>query len=386
MAQLNKSGIDPVRASPVFLAYIVMGFVDIVGVSTGYIKNDFGLPDRLAQLIPSMALVWFFFLSVPTGLLLDRYGKKVMLNAGMGITGLGMLIPFVHYSFPVMLIAFIFLGIGNTIVQVSANPLLHDVVPREKFSSYMSLSQFIKAVSSLLGPIIATFLAMRAGNWKLVFLVYAITSFIAVGWLYFTRIREAELDQVPSTFRSCFSLLKDRFMLLMVLGIFLVVGADVGMNSNIANHLQSQHQVSLEKASLGISIYFTALMIGRFLGAVLLQWIPSRRFFIYTSLLALASMVLLVLSPSLLVTRVAIFLIGLGSANLFPLIFAISVDRLPARVNEISGLMVMAIAGGAVIPPMMGLISSAFGVLASFLVLVLVMTYLLVISIYANRK
>ena len=165
---MESTNTKTTKVLPVMLAFIVMGFVDIVGVSTGYIKNDFELSDRVAQVLPSMTLIWFFVFSVPTGLLLDRFGKKVVLNTGILITGAAMLIPFVHYSYPSMLIAFIFLGIGNTIVQVSANPLLHDVVPRDKFSSFMSLSQFIKAISSLLGPIIATFLAIRMGNWKLV--------------------------------------------------------------------------------------------------------------------------------------------------------------------------------------------------------------------------
>src|SRR3989339_650703 len=150
---------------PVFMSFIVMGFVDIVGVSAGYAQKDFNLTDSVAQLIPSMAFVWFFLLSVPTGLLLDRYGKKRILNIGMGVTGLGMALPMVTYlseslySFPLMLVAFILLGIGNTIVQVSANPLLHDVTPVAKFSSFMSLTQFVKAIISLIGPIIATLMA-----------------------------------------------------------------------------------------------------------------------------------------------------------------------------------------------------------------------------------
>jgi MFS transporter, FHS family, L-fucose permease len=374
------------KVLPVLLAFIVMGFVDIVGVSTGYIKNDFELSDRVAQLLPSMALIWFFVFSVPTGLLLDRFGKKVVLNTGILITGAAMLIPFVHYSYPSMLIAFIFLGIGNTVVQVSINPLLHDVVARDKFSSYMSLSQFIKAISSLLGPIIATFLAIRMGNWKLVFLVYALTSFISVLWLYFTKIEEETLDHIPASFSSCFSLLKNRYILFLVMGIFLVVGSDVGMNSNIATYLQKQHGISLEKASLGISIYFTALMIGRFVGAVILQWVSSRKFLLLTSILALLGMVALLISPSLLLTRIIIFIIGLGSANLFPLIFAIAVEKMPDRVNEISGLMIMAVAGGAFIPPVMGLVSSAFGIVPGFLVLVAVMIYILGISIYVQKK
>lgn len=205
---------------PVYMAYIVMGFIDIVGVSTGYVKKDFGLSDNLAQLLPSMTLVWFFFLSVPTGLLIERWGKKRLLNIGMAITGLGMLVPFTYYSFPVMLAAFVLLGIGNTVVQVTANPLLHDVVPHEKYASHMSLTQFVKAICSLLGPIIATFMAVRFNNWKLVFAVYAVTSFLSVAWLFFTPIVEEKGTEKRATFRSCFSLLKNRFILLMVIGIF----------------------------------------------------------------------------------------------------------------------------------------------------------------------
>lgn len=382
---MAKSKIKLKYALPVFMSFIVMGFVDIVGVATGYVKQDFGLSDKVAQFLPSMALMWFFFLSVPVGLLIDRYGKRRLLNIGMAITGVGMLIPFTFYSFPVMLTTFIFLGIGNTIVQVTANPLLHDVVANEKFASSMSLAQFIKAICSLLGPILTTLMAATTGNWKLVFVIYAATSFISVIWLYLTPINEAKGNQSAATFNTCFSLLKNKFILLMVLGIFVTVGADVGMNSNIANFLQNQFNLSLENASLGISIYFTALMIGRFLGAVLLNWISPRKFLFITTLIALGSLVGFIAAPSLLLARVGIFMVGLGSANLFPLIFSIAVDKMPERVNEISGLMIMAVAGGAFIPPIMGYVSSTFGVVASFFVLVLVMLYLLVLGIYSQK-
>ncbi|RIJ46476.1 MFS transporter [Maribellus luteus] len=382
---MTNSKIKLKLALPVFMSFIVMGFVDIVGVATGYVKQDFGLTDKVAQFLPSMALMWFFFLSVPTGLLIERFGKKMLLNIGMAITGVGMLVPFIHYSFPVMLTAFVFLGIGNTIVQVAANPLLHDVVPKEKYASSLSLAQFIKAICSLLGPIITTFMAAKFGNWKLVFIVYAVTSLISILWLYFTKIEEARSNETVATFKTCFSLLKNKFVLVLVLGIFVTVGADVGMNSNIANFLQNQFDLSLENASLGISIYFTALMIGRFLGAVLLNWISARKFLFITTLVALVSLVAMMFSPNALLARICIFMIGLGSANLFPLIFAIAVDKLPARVNEISGLMIMAVAGGAFIPPVMGYVSSIFGVVASFLVLVIVMVYLLAISFYVQK-
>lgn len=371
---------------PVFMSFIVMGFVDIVGVSTGYIKNDFGLSDNLAQLIPSMAFIWFFFLSVPVGIFQDKWGKKNMLVLGMAFSGVGMLIPFIGYSFPIMLAAFVFLGIGNTIVQVSANPLLQDVSPREKFSSFMSLTQFVKAIVSLVGPIIAAVAATQFGNWKLVFAVYAVTSLIAVLWLYFTKIEESGADKEPATFKSCFSLLKNPFILMMVVGIFLTVGADVGMNSNIQNYLMTKFGLSLEDATYGISVYFIALMASRFLGAVLLNFVKPRLFLIITTTIALLSVFLLFVAPNATIGLIAIFLVGFGSGNLFPLIFSIAIDKMPDRSNEISGLMIMAVSGGAFIPPIMGAISESFGFLMSLSVLVICMIYLFLISFIKSKK
>lgn len=380
----SKSGLA--KTLPVFMSFMVMGFVDIVGVATGYIKKDFDLPDNLAQLIPSMALFWFFVMSVPSGILQDKYGKRRMLNIGMLLTGLGMVIPFFHYSFPVMLAAFIVLGIGNTIVQVSANPLLHDVAPKEKYASYMSLSQFIKAIVSLLGPIITTLMASAFGNWKLVFGIYALTSVLSVVWLYFTNIEESRSEHGVATFKSCFSLLKNKFIVVMVLGIFMLVGCDVGMNSNIANFLQNNFGLTLERASLGISLYFAALMIGRFSGAIILNWISSRKFLLLTAIVALVSLVAMLLVKSVVVVQVAIFMVGLGSANLFPLIFSIAVEKMPGRANEVSGLMIMAVSGGAFLPPLMGLVSTNVGITASFLVLVAAMIYLVGAGMYSLKK
>jgi MFS transporter, FHS family, L-fucose permease len=371
---------------PVFMVYIVMGFIDIVGVSTGYIKNDFGLEDKVAQFLPSMALIWFFLFSVPAGLLIERFGKKNLTNIGMLLTGLSMIVPFVHYSFATMLGAFVVLGIGNTIVQVAANPLLHDVVAKDKYSSYMSLSQFVKASSSLLGPVIAAFMAVRFGNWKLVFAVYAGVSFITTMWLFLTPISEAKLKQKPATFRSCFSLLGNRAILLLVIGIFMIVGAEVGMNSNIANYLQNRFHLTLDNASLGITLFFTAEMIGRFIGAILLRFIKTLNFFILSAILATGGIVLLLFAPNIWIARTAIFVVGLGAANIFPMIFSLAVEKLPNRVNEISGLMIMAVAGGAFIPPLMGFVSSTFGVVQSFIVLLIVILYLLIISLYMKSK
>ncbi|PCI01208.1 MAG: MFS transporter [Flavobacteriaceae bacterium] len=366
---------------PVLLTFIVMGFVDIVGLATGFVKKDFQLSDSVAQFLPSMVFVWFFICSIPIGIWQDRIGKKRMMTIGIVITIIGLLLPFMWYSFAVMLASFALIGIGNTIIQVSANPLLQEVTPKEKLSSFLSLSQFIKAITSLLGPIIATYVAASFGDWKFVLLVYAIVAGLSLLWLQATPIKETSANDVRATFKSCMALLKNGFIFSVVMAIFLIVGADVGMNSNIQGLLMENHGISIEQASYGISIYFTALMISRFLGAILLQFLKPVHFLIASVGLALIGMGILFSSDSLLMSQIAIFVIGFGAGNLFPLVFSIAIDKMPERSNEISGLLIMAIVGGAVLPPVMGLLSQYVSLMAAMSVLVVCFVYVLLLGL-----
>lgn len=360
---------------PVLLSYFVMGFVDVVGVSTGYAQRDFNLSPELAQLIPSMVFIWFFALSIPVSILQSKYGKKNALITGISLTALAMFIPFIHYTYYSILLSFLLLGIGNTIIQVSSNPLLKDVTSSKRFSSFMSLSQFIKAISSLLGPIIVAFAASTFGDWRNVFLVYG---FISIGsglWLAFTKVEESVAKEAVSI-KSALLLLKNPFVLSMVLAIFFLVGIDVGLNTNIQGLLMSKFGLDLESASLGISAYFFSLMISRFVGAILLSRINNYLFFSISSFLTVVFLVCLLFTSTTFWAIGFIVLIGLASGNLFPLIFSLTINRMPEKANEISGLMIMAVVGGAVIPPLMGFVQKELGVVASFTVLCLCAAYI----------
>ena|SRR5690554_156515 len=371
---------------PVLLSFIVMGFADIIGVATGYIKQDFDLTNFAVQFLPMMVLLWFFVLSVPAGILQDKVGKRKMLNIGIWIQAFGMVLPFIHYSFPMMFVAFLMLGVGNTLIQVSTNPLLQDVSPPEKLSSLLSTGQFIKAIISFAGPLITTFLATRFGDWKLIFAVYGVTSIVVAVWLGSTPIQESKPEREPATFKSCFSLLKNRFIFFMTLSIFLIVGAEVAINTNIANILMVKFGITLERAAIGISIFFAGEMIARLIGAILLNWIKPRSFLLLISFIALAGIAGVLLSPGYIVALLFIFLIGLGAGNMFPVIFSLALERMPNRANEISGLLVMAISGGAFIPPIVGFVSTVVTPLASMFVIGLCMLYVLWVSFYVKRR
>jgi FHS family L-fucose permease-like MFS transporter len=383
---MNTQKVNISKILPVLMAFFVMSFVDLVGIGVDRVSKDMNLSSTLAQLIPSAAFLWFLLLSVPVGVMQSRMGKRFMLNIGMGVTAMGLLVPYFFYTFEMVLIGFALLGIGNTIVQVSANPLLVDVVPGNRTSSFLSFSQFVKAIGSMIGAPLAAILAARFGDWKLLFLVFGIVSILSALWLGSVRIDEAKQTEVKATFASSFRLLGIGFVLMMVLSIFVVVGIDVGFNSNSGQFLIKQFGIDQTAAESGRSIYFFGRMLGTFVGALLLTRITSRKFFVWTSVLGIICLLAILLIPSPAIAWVLVFLIGLAVANIFPLVFSITVDKYPTRSNEISGLMMMAVSGGAVIPLLIGLVSDISNVAIGMSVLIICMVYLFSVSLYCLKK
>jgi fucose permease len=374
------------KISPVLMAFFVMSFVDLVGIGVDRVSKDMSLSATVAQLIPSAAFLWFFILSVPVGVLQSRLGKKNMLNIGMGVTALGLLVPFFFYTFAMVLVGFALLGIGNTIVQVSANPLMVDVVPGNRASSFLSFSQFVKAIGSMIGAPLAAFFAAQFGDWKLLFLVFGIVSILSVLWLGSSKIDETRVEGYKATFSSSFKLLGNGFVLLMVLSIFLVVGVDVGFNSNSGQFLIKQFGIDQTAAESGRSIYFLGRMLGTFAGAIMLTRISSRKFFMWTSLLGIICLTAIILVKSDAMAWLLVFLIGMAVANIWPLVFSLAVEKFPSQSNEISGLVMMAISGGAVIPLLVGWVSDISSIASGMSILIACMVYLWAVSIYCLKK
>ena len=384
---MSKSNISLKFVTPVLMSFFVMSFCDLVGIGVDRIKIDFTLSNTLAQLIPSAVFLWFFVLSVPVGILQDRIGKRNVLNIGMLITAMGLFLPYFLYSFEMVLFGFVLLGIGNTIVQVSANPLLVDVVPANRRSSFLSFSQFVKAIGSMIAAPFAGFLALQFGDWKLLFLVFGVVSLISVIWLYFTNIEEARNTEKRATFASSFKLLGTGYISMMVLGIFLVVGIDVGVNAFSGQFLLAKFNSAQTLAESGRSVYFFGKMVGTFGGAILLARLSTRKFFLWSTILGIVSVLALIFAPGDRIAIALIFVIGLGVANIFPIIYSLTVEKYPLRSNEISGLMIMAVSGGAVLPLLMGWISDRTGnVTMAMMVLVAAISYLLIVSLFSAKS
>lgn len=354
-----------------------MGLVDLVGIATNYVKQDFHLSDTLANMLPMTLFLWFAILSVPTGMMMNKLGRKRTVLISMVITLVAMLLPLIWYDFPMILVAFGLLGIGNTIIQVSLNPLLTNVVRGDRLTNSLTLGQFIKAIAAFLGPIIAAVAVGSFGNWKLVFLIFGVITVISGLWLAFTPIHEEPLSQSTSTFGESFSLLKDKTILMLFLGIIFVVGIDVGLNTTIPKFLMERCDIPLEKAGLGTSLYFVARTVGTFIGAILLAKLSGRKFFIVSMLISIPAMLVMLLIGNLWGILTMIFIIGFAVANVFSIIFSAALKKMPNRANEISGLLIMGVAGGAFIPLIMGITSDSIGQTGGIAILLVALVYLL---------
>ncbi len=351
------------QAAPVFLAFLAMGFADAAGPFVSLAKQQFNLSNFTAQLIAFAGFVMFGVLSVPTGVFQDKKGKRFILILGLSVMLAGVLIPALagFSTFPVFLLTVLLLGAGATILQVAGNPLMRDVSPEGKYSRNLSLAQFVKAIGSLSGPVIPVIAAQWFGlSWRVIFPVFSVAVAIALLAALTLRLpHTSPADRQTATLGSCLALLKNGYVAMMVLAIFLYVGAEVSVSSGIPIYLRDRYSIDIAKTGLlGTGLFFAALTAGRFSGGVVLNWIKPKTFLVMTCLLSILGLSGMFL-PNKSAVVAGFFLAGLGFANIFPLVFSITVDRMPESANTLSGLMVTAIVGAAFVPPLMGLLADA---------------------------
>ena len=377
-------------ALPVFFAFLAMGFGDAVGPFVGLAREQFQLSNFMAQMVPLVGFAMFGLLSIPMGLFQDRKGKKFILILGLVIMLAGMLIPSTAglTTFPVFLFTILLLGAGATTLQVAGNPVMRDVSPEGKYARNLSLGQFVKAIGSLSGPLIPVIAERAAGkSWNIIFPIYAAALVVTVVFVATLRLEEQKSPhRRPATFGSALALLKNGYVAMMVIGILLYVGAEVCVSSGIPLYLQDRFGLDINRIGLlGTGLFFLALTIGRFSGGVILNWLKAGSFFLITCAVSVLGL-LCIFAPRRGIVTLGFVLIGLGFANIFPLIFAITVEHMPSEANALSGLMVTAIVGGAILPPLMGLVADKLhSTQLAFLVPLAAILYICVVAIASRR-
>ncbi len=366
---------------PVMLCFFVMGFVDLVGTASNYVQKDLGLTDSQANLFPSLVFFWFLIFSVPTGILMNKIGRKKTVLISLVVTAASLFIPVFGDSYIVMLLSFSLLGIGNAIMQTSLNPLVTNLISGDKLASTLTFGQFVKAIASFLAPVIAAWGATTVFptfglGWRALFVIYAIVSFLSISLLAATPIDEERPDKASGPV-ECMKLLGRPFILLCFIGIMCHVGIDVGTNTTAPKIIMERLSLPLEEAGFATGVYFIFRTVGCFLGAFILRSMSPKLFFGLSVMMMLAGMAILFIGESLLPLYIGIGLIGFGNSNIFSVVFSQALLYSPNEKNEVSGLMIMGLFGGTVFPLAMGYAADAVGQAGAVAVMTVGVAYLL---------
>lgn len=365
---------------PVMFGFFIMAFVDLVGLAANYVKSDFGFSDTISNLISIACYVWFLVFSVPTGVMMSKFGRKTVVLVSFILTAVAMLLPVLFAdNFIIILIAFALIGIGNTLLQVSLNPLVQDVVSKEKLTGTLTLGQFIKSAASLLAPVLFPAFAASVLGWKTAFLIYAVISLIGALWLGLTPIKTTA-SATSVSFIDTFKLLKDKTILFFFLGILALVGADVGIGFTFPKIIQEKFAMSLDQSAPYLTVYFLAKAAGAFVGGLLLMKFREDKFYFISIVIALLGLAWMLFAGSLVTELIAVAVFGIGYANLFSIIFSLSLKHAPQYSNEVSALLIMGVAGGAVVTPVLGILTDSFNTQNAAIVAVIVV-WVFVISL-----
>jgi len=402
MLNLNEKKMKS-KTLPIFWVFLCMGFGDVVGPLVSLAKDSFHLSNFMAQLLPLCGMVMFGLLSIPMGLVQDKKGKKYVLTIGLLLALFGLLLPIFDgmygpkvifettsmSKFYVLLLAILFLGAGATTLQVAGNPIMRDVSEEGKFSSNLSFAQSIKAIGSSLGFLVPPAVAMAFGmDWSILFPLFAILIIINLILLGTTRIVEKkQAGNAPASLSTCFKLFASNgYVMLMVMGIFFYVGAELSVSSQVPLLMKEKYGISNLGLWVSWALFFLPILFGRAIGSFILRSMLPARFLLVTILISAFGILFLFIGGQILAFA-GIVMVGLGFANIFPLIFSITVDHLPDRTNELSGLMVTAIVGGAFIPPITGKVADLSGnILMGFLVPLACIVYIAYIAMRNSKK
>ena len=350
---------------PVMLAFFAMGFVDLVGIASNYVKASLHLTNTEANIFPSLVFFWFLIFAVPTGILMNKIGRKRTVLLSLLVTAVSLTLPIFGESYGLMLLAFSLLGIGNALMQTSLNPLIAGMIQGDKLASTLTFGQFVKAIASFMAPYIAMWGAQAAMptfglGWRVLFPVYMVIAIATIFLLSSTHIEEQPAARA-SSLGACLSLLKHPIVLLSFIGIMCHVGIDVGTNTTAPKILMERLNIGLE---------------GCLTGSYFLRVLSHRLFFGISVVMMALSMLGLWWGQSTLVLYVAIALVGYGNSNIFSLVFSQALLSEPERQNEVSGLMIMSLFGGTIFPLLMGFASDAIGQIGAIAVMAVGVGYL----------
>jgi fucose permease len=386
----------------IFLAYFTFGMItNVIGVIIPEVIKQYQLSLFAAGFLAFSFFLAYGICSIPTGLLMDRFGAKPLVLLGVTLMGLGCVVVARAQSYPVMLAMIFAVGVGVTILQTAGNPLIQHLDRTENYHRNLTLTIGFCGIGAFLGPFLLAFIRGTGRSWQGLYIVFAALCLVLLALLALSGFPSLAASGDRFRVDQLGKLLKNPLVLTYALGIFCYVGAEVGTASWIVKFFENVHGLSGEVANLGasgllgkvmptlpaliVALFWGLQGTGRLVSGAVLNRFGSRRILRLYSFLALACLLVANYGPKN-VTAVGFAACGFFTSVLFTLIFSGTINSFTENHGTISGLLCTAILGGALLPPLVGWVGDNFGMHAAMLVPAVAFAYVLGLAMFGRAK
>ena len=371
--------------------FFMWGFITCLNdILIPYLKGAFSLNYTQAMLIQFCFFSAYFIVSLPAGMVVSRIGYQKGIVLGLGIACAGCLLFYPAASmgvYAIFLIALFVLAAGITILQVSANPYVTALGDPKTASSRLTMTQAFNSLGTTVAPFFGSYLIFgasgehnsataSASDVQIPYLILA-TALLLLA-LIFLYLKLPKLNHTNAN-TKVFSggAWQHRHLVLGALGIFMYVGAEVSIGSMLVNYLANQDVAGLSegKASKLLAYFWGGAMVGRFIGALVMQKISGGKVLAFNGTMAIA-LIFVSISSTGSVALWAMLGVGLFNSIMFPTIFSLALQKLGKHTPQGSGILCLAIVGGAIVPLLQGVLADSVGVTLSFILPALCYVYI----------
>lgn len=376
--------------------FFMWGFLTCMNdILIPHLRGLFDLTITQAMMVQFSFFGAYFLVSLPSGWIIGKIGYKRGIVTGLSVAGIGaaMFYPAAAlHSYGFFLFALFVLASGIVVLQVAANPYVAELGTPETASSRLNLTQGFNALGTTVAPIFGAWLildnanqdlASKAEAVQLPYVGLALTLvLIAVVFAFvkLPKIQDAEEKKAEG------SAWKFRHLVLGAVGIFTYVGAEVSIGSALVMYFGDEglHLFGEADAARYVSIFWGGAMVGRFIGSALMQKVSAAKVLAFNSVMVVVLIVISMLTTGY-VALWSIVLVGLFNSIMFPTIFTLGISGLGKHTSQGSGILCLAIVGGAVVPLIMGLLADNFGLSNSFVVAILCYAYILYYALKGHK-
>ncbi len=355
-----------------------------------HLKAVFDLTYVQAMLVQFCFFGAYFLMSLPSGHIVKKLGYKKGIVVGLLIAAVGCVLFYPAaslHSYPVFLFALFVLASGITLLQVSANPYVSLLGSAKTASSRLTLTQAFNALGTTVAPSFGALLildsaseafltpAQNAESVQLPYLLLAAMLILLAGifaWLKLPDIMSEQKAEAEKSEAIEGSAWQYRHLVLGAVGIFMYVGAEVAIGSFLVSFLAQENIAGLKEhaAAHYITYYFGGAMVGRFIGAAVMQKLPAGKVLGFNATMAII-LVVIAMSTSGQLAMWSILLVGLFNSIMFPTIFSLALNGLGKHTAQGSGILCLAIVGGAIVPLLQGTLADSVGVQLSYVLPIL---------------